>query len=87
MRKNLQITNFRCIFASAFGGIAQLARAPALQAGGRRFDSDYLHQAKTPFQTSGKAFFLVSEIYTFVSESLLKGRYIDISKLDTLPDG
>ena len=26
------------------GGIAQLARAPALQAGGRRFDSDYLHQ-------------------------------------------
>ena len=25
------------------GGIAQLARAPALQAGGRRFDSDYLH--------------------------------------------
>ena len=26
------------------GGIAQLARAPALQAGGRRFDSDYLHK-------------------------------------------
>ena len=25
------------------GGIAQLARAPALQAGGRRFDSVYLH--------------------------------------------
>ena len=34
------------IFASAIqkGGIAQLARAPALQAGGRRFDSDYLHK-------------------------------------------
>ena len=27
------------------GGIAQLARAPALQAGGRRFDSDYLHNS------------------------------------------
>ena len=40
---------FSCIFASAFGGIAQLARAPALQAGGRRFDSDYLHQAKKTF--------------------------------------
>ena len=26
------------------GGIAQLARAPALQAGGHRFESDYLHQ-------------------------------------------
>ena len=28
----------------SFGGIAQLARAPALQAGGHRFESDYLHQ-------------------------------------------
>ena len=28
-----------------FGGIAQLARAPALQAGGRRFESDILHPA------------------------------------------
>ena len=27
-----------------FGGIAQLARASALQAEGHRFDSDYLHQ-------------------------------------------
>ena len=27
-----------------FGGLAQLARAPALQAGGHRFDSDILHQ-------------------------------------------
>ena len=30
----------------AFGGLAQLARAPALQAGGHRFDSDNLHQIK-----------------------------------------
>ena len=28
------------------GGIAQLARAPALQAGGHRFESDYLHHLK-----------------------------------------
>ena len=35
-------------FASAFGGLAQLARAPALQAGGRRFDSDILHNWRLP---------------------------------------
>ena len=29
------------------GGIAQLARAPALQAGGQRFESAYLHQIYT----------------------------------------
>ena len=29
------------------GGIAQLARASALQAEGRRFDSDYLHPQPT----------------------------------------
>ena len=28
------------------GGLAQLARAPALQAGGHRFDSDILHREK-----------------------------------------
>ena len=36
------------------GGIAQLARASALQAEGRRFDSDYLHKIKTSF---GRLFF------------------------------
>ena len=34
----------------SYGGIAQLARAPALQAGGRRFDSDYLHKKARSFQ-------------------------------------
>ena len=29
----------------AHGGLAQLARAPALQAGGHRFESDILHSA------------------------------------------
>ena len=28
------------------GGLAQLARAPALHAGGHRFDSDILHKPK-----------------------------------------
>ena len=37
------------------GGIAQLARASALQAEGRRFDSDYLHKIKTSF---GRLFFV-----------------------------
>ena len=34
------------------GGIAQLARASALQAEGRRFDSDYLHKIKTSIRAS-----------------------------------
>ena len=34
------------IFAVANGGIAQLARASALQAEGRRFDSVYLHSER-----------------------------------------
>ena len=34
------------------GGIAQLARASALQAEGRRFDSDYLHKKRRPFGAS-----------------------------------
>lgn len=31
------------------GGLAQLARAPALHAGGHRFDSDILHIATVVF--------------------------------------
>ena len=38
---------FNAILPQYFnGGIAQLARAPALQAGGHRFDPVYLHQTK-----------------------------------------
>ena len=32
-----------------FGGVAQLARAPALQAGGHRFDSVHLHFFEVDF--------------------------------------
>ena len=35
-------------FSLVYGGVAQLARAPALQAGGHRFDSVHLHH-KVPF--------------------------------------
>jgi hypothetical protein len=33
------------------GGLAQLARAPALQAGGHRFDSDILHKGVVSIET------------------------------------
>ena len=36
-----KILEFMC--EAHFGGLAQLARAPALHAGGRRFESDILH--------------------------------------------
>ena len=32
-----------CASALSYGGLAQLARAPALQAGGQRFESVILH--------------------------------------------
>ena len=34
------------IIFKSVGGLAQLARAPALQAGGQRFDSVILHHSK-----------------------------------------
>ena len=33
-----------------YGGVAQLARAPALQAGGQEFDSLHLHHPKKYFR-------------------------------------
>ena len=35
---------FSVLFFFQNGGLAQLARAPALHAGGHRFDSDILHK-------------------------------------------
>jgi hypothetical protein len=35
---------FKSLPSEVDGAVAQLARAPALQAGGRRFDSDQLHK-------------------------------------------
>ena len=34
-----------CACAALYGGLAQLARAPALQAGGQRFESVILHES------------------------------------------
>jgi hypothetical protein len=45
------------IFAAVHGGLAQLARALAWHARGRRFDSDILHY-KTPFEPTRRVFFL-----------------------------
>ena len=37
---------FNSTLKNQYGGVAQLARAPALQAGGQEFDSPQLHQLK-----------------------------------------
>ena len=36
---------FNSTLKNQYGGVAQLARAPALQAGGQEFDSPQLHHA------------------------------------------
>jgi hypothetical protein len=46
-RKKQQLLTAICLLPTTKeGGLAQLARAPALQAGGHRFDSDILHQSE-----------------------------------------
>ena len=40
------IFKYLSIFAATNGELAQLARAPALQAGGQEFDSPQLHQVR-----------------------------------------
>ena len=52
-----------------YGGVAQLARAPALQAGGQEFDSPQLHHRRF--------YLLIYNIanYTFAKEYIEK--YID----------
>ena len=42
-----------------YGGLAQLARAPALQAGGQRFESVILH-------SKGKGWYEVFYFFTFL---------------------
>ena len=46
--KGILLFIFQCTLNSTlktlYGGVAQLARAPALQAGGQEFDSLHLHQ-------------------------------------------
>ena len=50
------------------GGIAQLARASALQAEGRRFESVYLHQ-------TGVTIFLIVTPVFFVAPNALSGTF------------
>ena len=75
VKKNFADSKKSIIFASAFGGIAQLARAPALQAGGRRFDSDYLHKRFDRmigpfFVYMSPIFFLPLETLTLITETI-----------------
>ena len=43
----------RGISVATFGGLAQLARAPALHAGGQRFESVILHQSEKDNDKAG----------------------------------
>ncbi len=47
----LLITSYSLLIKN--GGLAQLARAPALHAGGHRFDSDILHLLNTMYHKGG----------------------------------
>ena len=52
---------FQCTFTSTllfcvYGAVAQLARAPALQAGGQEFDSPYLHHIRYDLKVEDKNF-------------------------------
>ncbi len=51
------------IFNSRYGGLAQLARAPALQAGGQEFDSLILHQKSN----TNCVVFLLQNLYSFLN--------------------
>ena len=46
----------KCLGLQVFGGLAQLARAPALQAGGQRFESVILHDSRLDFYLEGKRY-------------------------------
>ena len=53
-KENKELLKIYCLFFNVlnfstldfYGGVAQLARAPALQAGGQEFDSLHLHHPK-----------------------------------------
>ncbi len=45
----LELLLYKCILCADRGGLAQLARALALQARGHRFESDILHQKLKSF--------------------------------------
>ena len=53
-----------------YGGLAQLARAPALHAGGQRFESVILHQAATRGIWNWKFFTSHISLFTCVSATV-----------------
>ena len=63
-RRKLRQGDVKSPFAKAAednGGLAQLARAPALHAGGHRFDSDILHTCQIPSFSDRRKFFDILE--------------------------
>jgi hypothetical protein len=60
------------IFRNGFGGLAQLARAPALHAGGRRFESDILHHGNIKLEERKKKIEIVQYIEMMKDERLKK---------------
>ena len=56
-----------------FGGLAQLARAPALQAGGQRFESVILHSSKGKSEkrkVKNQIFYLFTFLPFYLSKDL-----------------
>ena len=47
------------------GGLAQLARAPALQAGGQRFESVILHTERQEAEVKAKVLLIIFTFYLF----------------------
>ena len=52
-----------CLGLQVIGGLAQLARAPALQAGGQRFESVILHTERQEAEVKAKVLLI---IFTFL---------------------
>ena len=59
-KENKYLKRFYCLFFSVlfctlnYGDVAQLARAPALQAGGQEFDSPHLHHHRNQRSDVGR---------------------------------
>ena len=53
------------------GGLAQLARAPALQAGGQRFESVILHTERQEAEVKAKVLLIIFTFYYLITFLLL----------------
>ena len=60
---------------SPAGGLAQLARAPALQAGGQRFESVILHHSEVDFSSSFR-----KEIFDILTHKTVSKDFVQVKK-------